>query len=283
MVGVGKGAEAGILIRGAEHLEQALRLTTVVFDKTGTLTRGEPQVTDIILAPGGTVTEDEMVRLAAAVEVRSEHPLATALVPRARALDLDLPPVDECVATPGQGVSGVVEHRSITVGNSWRSQAVRISRAARGGDGPAAGRRQDGDAFVGGRDRAGRHRGRRYRQGARGPGGRLSKEQGVQVVMLTGDNEATARAVARQLGIDRVIANVLSADKAHQIQLLRDSGEIVAMVGDGVNDAAALATANIGIALGSGSDAAKETGCIILIRDHVRHVATSIRLSRATM
>jgi Cu+-exporting ATPase len=287
MVGVGKGAEAGILIRGAEHLEQALKLTTVVFDKTGTLTRGEPTVTDVIplgddadrLAPA------ELLRLAAGVEQRSEHPLAQAIVARAAVDNLELPHIDQFEAVPGCGVGARLDGAVVHLGNRSHLRACGIDvppevdecLATLEHDGKTAMLLAVGSRLVGILAVADS-----VKDGAADAVAAL-REQGIDVVMLSGDNSRTARAVGRQLGIDRVIADVLPQDKAREVLALQAAGENVAMVGDGVNDAPALATANIGIALGSGSDVAKETGGIILIRDDVRDVATAINLSRATM
>ena len=284
MVGVGKGAEAGILIRGAEYLEHALKLTTVVFDKTGTLTRGEPAVTDII-ALGAGVTDERLLRLAASAELRSEHPLGEAIVRRA-AMEADpIPEPASFEAVPGCGVRVAVDGVVVLLGNrrlmsrnaiELRTDVeARLQTLERDGktamlvavDGQFAGIIAVADTIKDSAIEAVAN----------------LRAEGVDVVMLTGDNEQTALAIARQVGIDRVVAGVLPEDKAREIQRLRDVGEIVAMVGDGINDAPALATANIGIAVGSGSDVAKETGGIILIRDDVRDVAVAIRLSRTTM
>lgn len=287
MVGVGKGAEAGILIRGAEYLEQALRLTVVVFDKTGTLTRGEPAVTDIVPLGDDDArrSPEALLALAAAAEKRSEHPLGQAVVRRAAMTETPMVEAGEFSATPGSGVRVVVDGSVVLLGNRrlMFSEHVVVSadvearlesfeRDGKTGmliavDGRLAGIIAVADTI---------------KDGAAEAVAALRKER-VQVLMLTGDNEHTAQAIARQVGIDRVIANVLPNEKAGEIQRLRDTGEIVAMVGDGVNDAPALATAHIGIALGSGSDVAKETGGLVLIRDDVRDVAVAIRLSRTTM
>ena len=289
MVGVGKGAEAGILIRGAEYLEQALRLTTVVFDKTGTLTRGEPAVTDIVpFAVTGrdtAISSDRLVQLAAAAELRSEHPLGEAIVRRAGMAADPVPEPDSFDAIPGCGVRVEVDGTVVLLGNRRLMSAntieviteVEHQLRALEHDGKTAmliaiDQRLAGIIAVADTIQDNAAEAVTALQG-----------EGVQVVMLTGDNEQTARAIARQVGIERVIANVLPEDKELEIQRLRDAGEIVAMVGDGINDAPALATANIGIAIGSGSDVAKETGGLILIRNDLRDVAVAIRLSRATM
>ncbi len=288
MVGVGKGAEAGILIRGAEYLEQALRLTTVVFDKTGTLTRGEPAVTDIVPLGDNTgrqLDADSLIALAAAAEQRSEHPLAQAIIRRASMTATPTPEPHDFTSTPGCGVGVVVNGSTVLLGNRrhMANEHVEVSSDV---EARLASFERDGktamlvavDGLLAGiiavADTIKEHAAEAVA---------ALRRQHVHVVMLTGDNEQTAQAIARQVGIDRVIANVLPNDKAREIQRLRDAGEIVAMVGDGVNDAPALATANIGIALGSGSDVAKETGGLVLIRDDVRDVAVAIRLSRATM
>jgi Cu+-exporting ATPase len=282
MVGVGKGAEAGILIRGAEVLERAQKLTTVVFDKTGTLTRGEPNVTDVVpLAP---LSEADLLRLAAAVEVGSEHPLGEAIVRAAAHRGLELPKVTGFEAIPGNGIKGQADGYAVLLGNRrlFEREGVEAKAAEKamlrleaegktamlvGLDGALAGIVAVADTLK--------------------PEAREAvtalRHAGVEVTLLTGDNQRTAQAIARELGIERVIAEVLPADKARVIQDLQRQGQVVAMVGDGVNDAPALATADIGIAIGSGSDVAKETGGIILVKDDVREVGVSIRLSRATM
>ena len=283
MVGVGKGAEAGILIRGAEYLEQALHLTTVVFDKTGTLTRGEPAVTDII--PLTATGSDPLLLLAAAAELRSEHPLAQAIVRRAAMAADQIPEPESFEAVPGCGVRVVVNGAAVLLGNRrlMTRNTIEITAEA---EIQLRTLEQDGKTAM---LIAVDHRiagiiavADTIKDNAAEAVTSLQRE-GVQVVMLTGDNEQTAKSIARQVGIERIIANVLPGEKALEIRRLRDAGEIVAMVGDGINDAPALATANIGIAIGSGSDVAKETGGLILIRDDLRDVAVAIRLSRATM
>ncbi|WP_064713750.1 heavy metal translocating P-type ATPase [Rhizobium bangladeshense] len=282
MVGVGKGAEAGILIRGAEVLERARKLAIVVFDKTGTLTRGEPNVTDIV--PLDVNKEADVLRIAAAVEVGSEHPLGEAIVRAARHRQLIYPVVARFEAVPGKGIRGDVDGRRVALGNRqfFRDEGIAVTDAEQAmsqleGEGKTAMLvAADGSAI-----------------GIIAVADTLKPEakeaivalrgEGIEVILLTGDNERTATAVARQLGIDRVIAEVLPGDKARIIMDLQKGGKMVAMVGDGVNDAPALATAQIGIAIGSGSDVAKETGGIVLIKDDVREVVTAIRLSRATL
>lgn len=282
MVGVGRGAESGILIRGGEILERAQSLNTVVFDKTGTLTRGEPAVTDV-LAFGG-FDESKVLLYAAAVEMGSEHPLGEAIVRAAKHRNLEVPAVTHFEAIPGHGISGEVEEGMILLGNrrlfdnaSINAQSAEEALVRFETEGKTA-------MLVG-------YRGQLV--GVVAVADTLKPEApeavaslqaiGVEVVMLTGDNKRTADAIAGQLGITTVIAEVLPSDKAHVIQDLQKQGKVVAMVGDGVNDAPALAAADIGIAIGSGSDVAKETGGIILVKNDVRDVVAGINLSRATM
>jgi Cu+-exporting ATPase len=282
MVGVGKGAEAGILIRGGEVLERAQKLTTVIFDKTGTLTRGEPNVTDIVAL--AKVEDNEILRLAASIEAGSEHPLGEAIVRAAQHRNIELPKVTGFEAIPGHGIRGEVDGHKVLLGNRRLFQREGIDAAAAeaamthlehegktamlvGADGKLAGVIAVADTL---------------KPEAKEAVAALAREK-IEVVMLTGDNQRTAQAIARELGIEKVIAEVLPGDKAKVVQDLQKQGKSVAMVGDGVNDAPALAVADIGIAIGSGSDVAKETGGIILIKNDVRDVVLAIRLSRATM
>jgi P-type Cu+ transporter len=283
MVGVGKGAENGILIRGGEVLERAEKLSTVIFDKTGTLTRGEPSVTDIVALTNRP--EDEILRLAAAVEAGSEHPLGEAIVQAAKNQMLDIPKVNNFEAIPGHGIQGEVNGDRILLGNRrlFQQQGYTVTPEIErlltqleldgktamlvGCNGLLMGIVAVADTL---------------KPEAKEAVAALRREK-VKVVMLTGDNQRTAEAIARQVGIDRVIAEVLPGDKAQVVKEIQQRGEVVAMVGDGVNDAPALATADIGIAIGSGADVAKETGGIILVKNDVRDVVKAIRLSRATM
>jgi Cu+-exporting ATPase len=282
MVGVGKGADAGILIRGAEVLEQVRSLTTVVFDKTGTLTRGEPNVTDVVALAGHD--ESEVLRLAAGVEAGSEHPLGQAIVRGAAHRNLTVEKVESFEAVAGHGIKGKLAGVPVLLGNrrhllqegidpsSLEDTMVRLESEGKTAMLAAAGGMLLGVIAVADT----------LKPEAKEAIAEL-KAEGIEVVMLTGDNRRTAEAIARELGITRVIAEVLPSDKARIINELQQDGKAVAMVGDGVNDAPALATARVGIAIGSGSDVAKETGGIVLIRDDVRDVASAIKLSRATM
>lgn len=283
MVGVGKGAENGILIRGGEVLERAEKLTVVIFDKTGTLTRGEPSVTDVIPLEGHP--DDEILRLAAAVEIGSEHPLGEAIVRAAKHQTIEIPNVKNFDSIPGQGIRGDVNGDQVLLGNRrlFREQSYKIKPETE-----AVLQRLESDGKTA------------MLLGCKGlligivavadtlkPEAREAvvalRQEKIKVVLLTGDNQRTAEAVARQVGIDRVIADVLPGDKAQIVKEMQQRREVVAMVGDGVNDAPALATADIGIAIGSGADIAKETGGIILVKNDVRDVVAAIRLSRATM
>ena len=290
MVGVGKGAEAGILIRGGEVLERAKKLTTIVFDKTGTLTVGKPTVTDILSF--SSFSETQILEFAAVLESGSEHPLAEAIVREAQKRMLSLGKLEKFEAIPGHGIRGSVKGKMVLMGNRrlfdregillgkgvlqyaptveetmTKLEAMGKTAMLVGVDGVLAGVIAVADALKPEAKEA----------------MTLLKSEGLKIILLSGDNQRTANFIAKELGIDRVIAEVLPGDKAKIIQELKDQKEIVAMVGDGVNDAPALATADIGIAIGSGSDVAKETGGIILVKNDVRDVVTSIRLSRATM
>jgi Cu+-exporting ATPase len=282
MVGVGRGAQAGILIRGGEILEKAQKLDTVVFDKTGTLTRGEPNITDVLAQPG--CSREQALRMAAGLETGSEHPLAEAIVRGAREAGVTPANVEGFDSIPGHGVQGRIDGAPALLGNRrlMQREGVDIAQVQADmerleGDGKTAMLLASGQSLVAVIAVADT-----VKPEAKEAIAALRAEK-VQVIMLSGDNQRTAAAIGRLLGIDRVIADVLPADKAKVIKDLQAQSRVVAMVGDGVNDAPALATADIGIAIGSGSDVAKETGGIILVRSDVRDVVAGIRLSRATM
>jgi len=256
MVATGRGAELGILFKGGEALEAAATLTTVVLDKTGTLTLGKPIVTD--LAPAAGYTQDELLRFAAAAERWSEHPYAKAIVARAGALAL--PAAEEFVALVGQGVRAKVEGSVITLGADEDRIAVKADGALVGHIAVADTLRPEAPEAV----------------------ARL-KALGLQVAMFTGDSQAAAKAIAAQAGIGRVVAEILPGGKADEIERLQATGRKVAMVGDGINDAPALARADVGIAMGTGTDIAMETSDVTLMRSDLRGVATAIALARATL
>ncbi len=278
-VGVGKGAQYGILIRGGEYLERAQQLTTVVFDKTGTLTKGEPSVTDIV-----GDNKDEILRLAAIAEKNSEHPLGEAIVRAAKDKGMVLKDPDTFEASPGLGIIVNTESKEVLVGNRRLMLANFISLGgleqtlqsleSQGKTAVILAIDKKASGIIAVADTL-----KEY--SAEAVAG--LKNLGIETIMLTGDNERTAGTIAKQVGIDKVIANVLPGGKAEVIKGLQAEGKIVAMVGDGINDSPALAQSDIGIAIGSGSDVAKETGGIILVKDDLRDVLTGILLSRATM
>jgi Cu+-exporting ATPase len=282
MVGTGLGAENGILIKGGESLERAYKLTTIVFDKTGTLTKGQPEVTDILTS--GSLTEHEVLKKAVSIEAVSEHPLAQAMIEKARQEQLGPEPVDKFEALPGYGAKAVLNDKQYLLGNLRLMQKEAV--ALNGFDQKA--KRLAGDAktciFVAAEQRV---IGLiavsdTPKTSARETVDSL-KRMGLSVAMITGDNEKTARAVGDALNIDHVLAEVLPGDKADEIRRLQTRGHIVAMVGDGINDAPALTTADIGIAIGAGTDVAMEASDITLIRDDLRSVPAAIRLSFQTM
>jgi Cu+-exporting ATPase len=282
MVGVGKGAEAGILIRGGEHLENARNIEVAVFDKTGTITKGEPELTDVIIT--GKLQENEALRYAAMAEKGSEHPLGEAIVNGAKQRDLDIPDPSSFEAEPGQGIKVVFKDKKILLGNrrlmkknGINTKEIESSMKKLEIDGKTAmilAVNNKISAIVAVADKI---------KGNSADAISELKKIGIETIMLTGDNEITAKAVAKRVGIDRVVANVLPGEKANVIKELQSEGKIVAMVGDGINDAPAIAQANIGISLGSGSDVAKETGGIILIKDDLMDVVKAVKLSKLTM
>jgi len=282
MVGTGLGAESGILIKGGESLERAHELTTVVFDKTGTLTNGTPEVTDVIAAPG--IQHSELLILAASIEAVSEHPLARAVVERASAEGCAPLPVDDFRALSGLGSRGFVNGKEVMVGSArllaehsvdfgeLNTQAEALVAAGRTCVYVGAQRRLIGViALADG-----------VKESAVAAVSRL-RERGMEVAMITGDRKETALAIAKVVGIERVMAEVLPGDKAGEIRRLQNEGKIVAMVGDGINDAPALAAADVGIALGAGTDVAMEAADITLIKGDLRLVVSAIELSSLTM
>ena len=288
MVAAGRGAELGVLVRDGAALETAQKATTVVLDKTGTVTRGKPEAGPVRIVSGGGFSgeagERELLYLVACAESGSSHPLADAVVRGAREKGIEIIAPKDFRQTPGKGVRAVVGSRPVLVGNiSWMetegvSCAALIDLAAEisdsgatpvcvAVDGLAAGVIPVADAVKEGSARA----------------IKTLKEMGLDVVMLTGDNFRTAKSVAREVGIDRVIAEVLPDRKAMEVSALQAQGEVVVMVGDGVNDAPALAQADVGVAIGTGADIAMEAGDLVLMRGDLGGVVSAIRLSRATL
>ncbi|HKM59756.1 MAG TPA: heavy metal translocating P-type ATPase, partial [Candidatus Bathyarchaeia archaeon] len=282
MVGVGKGAENGILIKNGETLEAAYKLQTVVFDKTGTLTKGEPEVTDVI--PTEAFKEDQLLQLACIAEKNSEHPLGEAIVKKAKEKGLQIDEPDVFNALPGYGVE--VEHKGtkILLGNRKLMEANNLDIDAF--DTKMKGLEEEGktamllavDTQLAGliavADTLKEHSADAVK---------TLQQMGLEVIMITGDNQRTANAIAKQLGVNGVFFEVLPSEKGSEIKRLQSEGKVVAMVGDGINDAPALAQANIGIAVGSGTDVAIETGDIVLVKNDLRDVVVAIQLSRATM
>ncbi|HEV7371806.1 heavy metal translocating P-type ATPase, partial [Arenibaculum sp.] len=282
MVGVGKGATAGVLIRNAEALERFEKVDTLVVDKTGTLTEGRPRVTSVVPAPG--FDEAAILSLAASLERSSEHPLAAAIVASARERGLALHDVADFFSATGKGVGGTVGGRAVFLGNARMMQDQGIGLGDLGTRADVL--RRDGAtalfAAVDGR-----------------PGGVIAvadpvkattpqaletlRADGVRIVMLTGDNRTTAEAVARQLGIDEVEAEVLPEDKHRVVKDLKAKGRVVAMAGDGVNDAPALAEADIGVAMGTGTEIAMQSAGVTLVKGDLAGIARARVLSRATM
>ncbi len=282
MVGVGRGAQAGVLIKNAHALERMEKIDTLIVDKTGTLTEGKPKVVSIVTAPG--VDEREVLRLAASVEAASEHPLAAAIVAAARARGIALVKVTGFESQTGRGAVGVVDSRRVSVGNATFLQSLGIDTAPL--DGEAERLRQDGATaiFVAIDGKAAAVIAIADPIKATTPDAlRLLAQEGMRVVMLTGDNRTTAQAVARRLGIMQVEAEVLPDQKSAVVERLRREGRVVAMAGDGVNDAPALAAADVGIAMGTGTDVAIEAADITLLKGDLMGIVRARRLSQATM
>lgn len=281
-VGIGRGAEFGILVKNGEVLEISEKLTTILFDKTGTLTIGKPEVTDII---GYEMEETEVLRYAASVEASSEHPLGDAIVQRAKKDGLDLLEISEFNSFGGKGVKATVNEKKIIIGNRllFSDKAIEVSTQV---EGNILKLENQGKTVI-----------------LMGIDGRLSciiavadtlkdstvdaisglKQMELKVAMITGDNARTAQAIASQVGIERIISEVLPQDKSEEVKRLQDEGEVVAFVGDGINDAPALAQSNVGIAIGSGTDIAIESGDIVLIKDDLMDSVSGIQISKKVM
>ncbi len=282
MVGTGKGAENGILIRGAEALETAHRLDTIVLDKTGTLTKGEPSVTDIIESK--SFAEKEILTLAASAEKGSEHPLGEAILRKAKEGGVNLFETRDFQAIAGQGIEAMIDSRKILLGNLrlMEEKKVRLDGLAERAEQLSGEGKTPMFLAVDGQGAGIIAVADTLKENSRAAVETLHR-MGLEVVMLTGDNQRTAKAVANQIGIDRVIAEVVPEMKAEEIRRLQSEGKKVGMVGDGINDAPALAQANVGIAIGTGTDVAMESSDITLIGGDLRGVVTAIALSKATI
>ncbi|MDB4894179.1 MAG: putative copper-transporting ATPase, partial [Firmicutes bacterium] len=282
MVGTGKGAETGILFKGGEHLEKAHKVNVVVLDKTGTITEGKPSLTDVVAV--GELGEVALLGLAASAEQRSEHPIAGAIVAGARERGLTLTEPAGFIAVPGHGIEATVDGRRVRIGNGklmardsidvapFAEALARLEGEGKTAmlvavDGRAAGLVAVADTV----------------KASSAAAIAELKQMGIAVVMITGDNRRTAEAIARQVGVDRVLAEVLPEDKAAEVAKLKGEGKVVAMVGDGINDAPALATADIGMAIGTGTDVAIEAADVTLMSGDLRSIPAAIKLSRATM
>jgi P-type Cu+ transporter len=282
MVGIGRGAQAGVLVKDAEALERFEKVDTLVIDKTGTLTEGKPQVVAVKAAAGWR--EDDVLRLAGSVERGSEHPLAAAIVAAAQARGLPLAEASDFTAPAGKGAAGTVEGRRIIAGNRVMMEEAGIGVAALEADAEAL-RREGATALfvaVDGRPAGVIAIADPVKPAAPAAVAALRKA-GMRIVMLTGDNRATAQAVARRLGISEVEAEILPQDKAHVVEQLRREGRVVAMAGDGVNDAPALAAADVGVAMGTGTDVAIESAGITLLNGDLNGLVQARRLSQVTM
>lgn len=282
MVGTGKGAENGILIKGGEALETAHKVDTIVFDKTGTITEGKPTVTDVL--PADDISEEALMRVTASAEMGSEHPLGQAIVQGAQERGLELMQVADFEALTGRGIRAKINGQTILVGNrklmeeqgvalgAFEAEADRLAGEGKTPMYVAADNSLTGIVAVADV----------VKPSSRRAIERLHK-MGIQVAMITGDNKKTAGAIAKQVGIDRVLADVLPQDKAGEVKKLQAEGRKVAMVGDGINDAPALAQADVGIAIGSGTDVAMESADIVLMRSDLMDVSTAIELSKKTI
>lgn len=281
MVGTGKGAEYGVLIKGGEALETTHKVNAIIFDKTGTITEGKPQVTDVIIT--NSFNEQELLRIAASAEKGSEHPLGEAIVKKALDEKLKLVGLESFMAIPGRGIEVKIENKTVLLGNKqlMDEKNIYINLQKEADDLANMGKTPMFVAVEG--ELAGIIAVADVLKSNSKKAINLLHKMGLEVIMITGDNQRTAEAIAKEVGIDRVLAEVLPEDKANQVKALQAEGKKVAMVGDGINDAPALAQADIGIAIGSGTDVAIESADIVLMRSDLIDVATAIQLSKKTI
>jgi len=282
MVGTGKGAENGILIKSGEALETAYKIKTVVFDKTGTITKGKPVLTDLIAY--GNYDENELLKIAASVENDSEHPLAEAIVNEAKEKNIEIKPYEKFRAMPGYGIRATFEGKEVQIGNRKLMENRKINVEISQKDYDILSNEGKTPMYISiDNELAGLVAVADVIKETSKEAIEKLKKMGIKTIMLTGDNEKTAKFIAKQVGIDDVISEVLPYQKSQKVKELQEKDEFVAMVGDGINDSPALAQANVGIAIGNGTDVAIESADIVLIRNDLRDVAGAIALSKATI
>ena len=282
MVGTGKGAENGILIKSGEALETAYKIKTVVFDKTGTITKGKPVLTDLIAY--GKYNENELLKIAASVENDSEHPLAEAIVNKAKEKNIEIKPYEKFRAMPGYGIRAIFEGKEVQIGNRKLMENRKINVEISQKDYDILSNEGKTPMYISiDNELAGLVAVADVIKETSKEAIEKLKKMGIKTIMLTGDNEKTAKFIAKQVGIDDVISEVLPYQKSQKVKELQEKDEFVAMVGDGINDSPALAQANVGIAIGNGTDVAIESADIVLIRNDLRDVAGAISLSKATI
>jgi len=282
MVGTGKGAENGILIKSGEALETAHKIKTVVFDKTGTITKGKPVLTDLIAY--GKYNENELLKIAASVENDSEHPLAEAIVNKAKEKNIEIKPYEKFRAMPGYGIRAIFEGKEVQIGNRKLMENREINVEISQKDYDILSNEGKTPMYISiDNELAGLVAVADVIKETSKEAIEKLKKMGIKTIMLTGDNEKTAKFIAKQVGIDDVISEVLPYQKSQKVKELQEKDEFVAMVGDGINDSPALAQANVGIAIGNGTDVAIESADIVLIRNDLRDVAGAIALSKATI
>ena len=282
MVGTGKGAENGILIKSGEALETAHKIKTVVLDKTGTITKGKPVLTNLKVY--NSFDENEILQLAASAENNSEHPLAEAIVNGAKERNVEFKQYDKFRAMPGYGIRATINEKEIQIGNRKLMASRKISTEAAEKDYEILSNEGKTPMFISvNNELAGLIAVADVVKETSKEAIERMHKLGLKVIMLTGDNEKTAKYIAKEVGIDSVIAEILPFQKSEEVKKLQEAGEFVAMVGDGINDSPALAQANVGIAIGSGTDVAIESADIVLIRNDLNDVAGAIALSKATI